>query len=196
MRIHSGIRWRGLRVERRIYGVEIEHQLVRVDSRKYDGSPHRSYPSIRLGSDVFGTWLGVPGGDFVTAAGDEPKYAEPYVLLVPENAWWTAMFNPPPRRTEVYCDVTTPAVWSEGRVSLIDLDLDVRRRRDSGLVEVVDTEEFELHSQRYAYPDDVVVAARAAALWLRDAMSGGAQPFAGGYKIWLDQVTGGSTGRA
>jgi hypothetical protein len=167
-----------------------------VDFRKYDGSPHRSYPAILLGRDEFGTWLGVPGGDFIAAAGDEFKYVEPYVLLVPDHAWWTAMFNPPPRRTEVYCDVTTPATWSEGRMTLVDLDLDVRRRRETGLVEVLDTEEFELHSQRYAYPDDVVAAARAAAAWLEGELSGGAEPFAGGYKTWLDQVTGGRPGRA
>jgi protein associated with RNAse G/E len=171
--------------------VERDAQLVRVEYLKYDGSPHRSYPAIRLGSDGYGTWLGVPGGEFIAAAADEFKYAEPYVLLVPEHAWWTAMFNPPPRRTEVYCDVTTPATWAEGRMSLVDLDLDVRRRRQSGAVEIVDTEEFELHKHRYGYPPEVVAAALAAAAWLREALSGGAEPFAGGYKVWLDQVTGG-----
>ena len=171
--------------------MERDERLVRVDYRKYDGSPHRSYPAVRLGSDVHGTWLGVPGGDFIAAAAGEFKYAEPYVLLVPENAWWTAMFNPPPRRTEIYCDVTTPATWSDGRMSLVDLDLDVRRRRDTGLVEIVDVEEFELHTARYGYPDEVVSAARAAAAWLEGALNGGDEPFAGGYRAWLDQVTGG-----
>ena len=40
------------------------------------------------------------------------------------------MFNPPPRTSEVYCDITTPARWEgDDTVHLIDLDLDVVRRR-------------------------------------------------------------------
>ena len=41
--------------------------LGAVDYRKYDGSPHRAYPALRLGEDEHGTWLGVPGGDFIEA---------------------------------------------------------------------------------------------------------------------------------
>lgn len=170
--------------------MERDAQLVRVEYRKYDGSPHRSYPAIRLGTDTHGTWLGVPD-EFIEAAAETFKYTEPYVLLVPEHAWWTAMFNAPPRRTEIYCDVATPAVWTDGRVSLVDLDLDVRRRRDTGTVEMLDADEFADHSRRYGYPDDVMAAARAASAWLYDALTSGAEPFAGGYKVWLDQVTGG-----
>ncbi len=39
------------------------------------------------------------------------------------------MFNPPPRTSEVYCDITTPARWEGDTVHIIDLDLDVVRRR-------------------------------------------------------------------
>ncbi len=169
---------------RKIAGVEV----VRVDYRKYDGSPHRSYPALRLGTDEHGTWLGVPGGDFVEAAATAFKYADPYVLLVPVDAWWTAMFNGPARRTEIYCDVATPATWTAGHVHLVDLDLDVRRRRDTGAVELLDQDEFATHRERYGYPPEVVAHANAAATWLRDALSGDAEPFAGGYKIWLDRV--------
>ena len=83
--------------------------VVRVDYRKYDGSPHRSYPALRLGEDEHGVWLGVPGGDLVNS-GATFKYDDPYVLLVPRDGWWTAMFNSPLRRTEIYCDVATPAI--------------------------------------------------------------------------------------
>jgi len=173
--------------------MERDARLVLVDSRKYDGSPHRSYRAVLLGRDEHGTWLGVGGEEL--AAGNF-KHPEPFVLLVPEHAWWTAMFNPPPRRTEVYCDVTTPATWAQGRMSVVDLDLDVRRRRGTGAVEIVDNDEFELHSERYGYPAEVVGAARTAATWLESALTGGAEPFATGYKVWLDRVTGGPAGGA
>src|SRR4029450_2373424 len=90
---------------------------------------------------------------------------EPYVLLVPANAWWTAMFNAPPRRTEVYCDVTTPATWQgTSEVTVVDLDLDGRRRR-WGLIERLDEDEFAANQVRFGYPDEVVARATDASLW-------------------------------
>jgi uncharacterized protein len=163
--------------------------LVRVDYRKYDGRPHRGYPALRLGEDEHGVWLGVPGGDFIESARAAGfKYDDPYVLLVPRDAWWTAMFNSPPRRTEVYCDVTTPAVWADDRVQLVDLDLDVRRRRGTDLVELLDEDEFAEHSELFGYPPDVIKESWAAAHYLLETIRAGSEPFAGGYHYWLDQV--------
>jgi uncharacterized protein len=164
--------------------------LVRVEYQKYDGRAHRSYPALRLGADDHGVWLGVPGGDFINSGGTF-KYDDPYVLLVPRDSWWTAMFNSPPRRTEIYCDVTTPAIWVDDHVNLIDLDLDVRRRRDSTDVELLDEDEFAEHSAAFAYPTDVVTEAWAAAEFLLDAVRSGRQPFAGDYRAWLNQVAAG-----
>jgi hypothetical protein len=161
--------------------------VVRVRYQKYDGTPHRSYPAIHLGSDEHGDWLGVPA-EFVSAALSSFKYTDPYVLLVPRGAWWTAMFNPPPRRTEVYCDVTTPARWDGTDVDLTDLDLDVRRRREDGAVELVDEDEFADHRVRFGYPDDVVAAAQGAAEWLVGALTSGSEPFRADFRGWLDRV--------
>jgi protein associated with RNAse G/E len=163
----------------------MDHEVVRVDFRKYDGSQHRGYPALRLGEDGHGVWLGVPrsvvdGADF--------KYEEPYVLLVPRDAWWTAMFNSPPRRTEVYCDITTPATWYDRRVQLVDLDLDVRRRRTSGEVELLDEDEFATHAERFGYPPEVTGNAWSAARWLVAALADGTEPFASAYQPWLKQV--------
>ena len=161
-------------------------EVVRVDYRKYDGSPHRGYPALRLGEDVHGVWLGVPPEAFPDVAF---KYAEPYVLLLPREAWWTAMFIAAPRRTEIYCDIATPARWVEpDAVEVVDLDLDVRRRRASGLVELLDEDEFEAHAVRFGYPPEVRASAAAAAGWLVTALSDGTQPFAGEYRSWLRQV--------
>ncbi len=164
----------------------MDHEVVRVDFRKYDGSQHRGYPALRLGEDEYGVWLGVPRS---VSDGAEFKYEEPYVLLVPRDAWWTAMFNSPPRRTEVYCDITTPATWHGGRVELVDLDLDVRRRRATGAVELLDEDEFAAHTERFGYPPEVTANAWSAARWLVQALGDGTQPFASAYHVWLKQVT-------
>jgi protein associated with RNAse G/E len=163
--------------------------VIQVVFLKYDGSPHRSYPARYLGADENGTWLGVTSGTPARVDGTrETLREEPYVLLVPRNSWWTAMFNAPPRRTEVYCDITTPATWSESQVTVVDLDLDVRRRR-WGEIERLDEVEFQEHRIRYGYPDEVVAEATAASLWLAKALGDGTEPFATGFRPWLAQVS-------
>ncbi len=162
--------------------------VVRVVFLKYDGRPHRSYPARYLGEDETGSWLGVAAGTPARVDGTrETLREEPYVLLVPHHAWWTAMFNAAPRRTEVYCDITTPAKWNGDEVTVIDLDLDVRRRR-WGDIERLDEDEFAEHTLRYGYPDEVVAEATAASLWLATALGDGTEPFATGFRPWLAQV--------
>jgi len=163
---------------------------VQVVFLKYDGSPHRSYPARWLGEDEHGTWLGVAAGTPARVDGDrETLREEPYVLLVPERAWWTAMFNAPPRRTEVYCDVTTQATWVGGsEVTVVDLDLDVRRRR-WGVIERLDEDEFAANTVRFGYPDVVVARATDASLWLATALGDGTEPFANAFRPWLAKVT-------
>lgn len=159
--------------------------------RKYDGRAHRDYPARRLGDDAHGTWLGVDTGTPSIYHGLPSVEQIPFVLLIPRNAWWTAMFNPPPRTSEVYCDITSPARWDgEELVDLIDLDLDVVRRRHTGRVELLDEDEFAAHTVQFGYPPEVVSPARAAAAWLRGALGDGSEPFASGYQAFLAQVSG------
>lgn len=164
--------------------------VVRVVYTKYDGSRHRDYPAQRLAEDELGTWLGVRAGTASVYHGRPSVEKIPFVLLVPHSAWWTAMFNPPPRTSEVYCDIATPARWDGAdRVALIDLDLDVVRRRNTGLVQLLDEDEFADHRQRFGYPDDVVASARAASAELLGALGDGTEPFASAYRKWLALVT-------
>ncbi|WP_213454817.1 DUF402 domain-containing protein [Rhizomonospora bruguierae] len=163
--------------------------VVRVQYRKYDGAQHRDYPARRLSTDEVGTWLGVPAGTASVYHGRPSVEKIPFVLLVPHDAWWTAMFNPPPRTSEVYCDIATPARWlGEEEVHLVDLDLDVVRRRNTGLVQLLDEDEFEEHRGLFGYPPELVLAAHAAAKWLFAALGDGTQPFASQYRQWLATV--------
>lgn len=159
--------------------------------RKYDGTAHRDYPARRLADDEHGTWLGVDAGTASVYHGRPSVEQIPFVLLVPRQRWWTAMFNPPPRTSEVYCDIASPAEWTgDDLVDLIDLDLDVVRRRGSGRVELRDEEEFAEHREQFGYPEQVVTPARAAATWLRAALGDGTEPFASTYRDFLAQVNG------
>jgi protein associated with RNAse G/E len=162
--------------------------VVRVVYRKYDGSAHRDYPARRLAEDDVGTWLGVTAGTKSIYHGRPSVEQIPFVLLVPHDSWWTGMFNPPPRTSEVYCDISTPARWEGDTVHLVDLDLDVVRRRATGVVELRDEDEFAVHRVRFGYPDSLVEAAEAAARWLTGALADGTEPFAAAYRKWLALV--------
>lgn len=162
--------------------------MVRVVYRKYDGTAHRDYPARRLAEDDLGTWLGVSAGTRSVYHGRPSVEQIPFVVLVPHDAWWTGMFNPPPRTSEVYCDIATPAEWDGDTVRIVDLDLDVVRRRATGAVELRDEDEFAEHRERFGYPDDVADNAREAAGWLLRALGDGTEPFASAYRKWLALV--------
>ncbi|HEX7746395.1 MAG TPA: DUF402 domain-containing protein [Micromonosporaceae bacterium] len=162
--------------------------VVRVVYRKYDGRAHRDYPARRLAEDDLGTWLGVAAGTASVYHGRPSVERIPFVVLVPHSAWWTGMFNPPPRTSEVYCDIASPAHWDGDTVHLIDLDLDVVRRRATGAVELRDEDEFAAHRAQFGYPDHLVSEAQAAAEWLLEALGNGTEPFASAYRKWLALV--------
>ncbi len=165
---------------------------VRVIYRKYDGSLHWHLTMRRLGEDEHGVWTGMPKGRTRMRKGDGPlvDVPEAHVMLFPRDAWWTAAFNDAPERTATYCDVTTQVRWPVAdEVTMIDLDLDVRRLRD-GTVELLDTDEFAEHQVAYGYPAEVITAAERSARWLQEALADGSEPFASTYLDYLALVGG------
>src|SRR3954469_11465839 len=157
----------------------MSHEMGRVVFTKYDGSAHRDSPARRFDADDLGIWVGVTRGTRSVYHGRPSVEQIPFVLLIPRDEWWTGMFNPPPRTSEVYCDITTPARWEGDTVHIIDLDLDVVRRRATGVVELRDEDEFDEHRTQFAYSDELVTEARAAAAKLMVALGDGSEPFAG-----------------
>jgi len=162
---------------------------VRIVYRKYDGSLHWHMTMKWLGEDDYGIWTGV-GPNNTARRGDGPlqTFEHPVVTLFPRNTWWTANFYGDHARTEIYCDIATPATWpSPDVVTMVDLDLDVCRRRDGAIV-LLDEDEFAEHQLKYDYPADVIASSRSAATWLQTALGDGSEPFATVYRSYLAQV--------
>ena len=169
---------------------------VLVSVRKYDQSLHWQHVMVWLGVDEYGVWLGAPIGTVYRRGLEGPVYAtqESRVMLFPHDAWWTALFLAAPARLDVYCDVATPSRWLHpGEVTMVDLDLDVCRTREGGVVLVDDEDEFAEHQVRYGYPPEVVAHATASADWLAASLSSGLEPFNSRYRRWFD-TAGYSTG--
>jgi uncharacterized protein len=163
---------------------------VRVVYTKYDGSLHWHQSLRYLGEDEHGIWLGAQAGSTAQRGSEPPvRFDAPMAQLIPAAQWWTAVFNAAPARLDVYCDISTRARWVHpGEVTMIDLDLDVLRRREDQQVLIVDEDEFAEHQVRFGYPAEVISQAEQAAAWLYDAISGGAEPFGSAYLGWLDKV--------
>lgn len=163
--------------------------VVDVDFRKWDGHPHWRYTCTLLGRDDYGTWLGgLPGVSFTGPRG-AGAWQHTFVQLIPQNKWWAAVFNAT-GEVELYIDVTTPARWTAAdRVTMVDLDLDVYRRR-AGAVILDDADEFEEHRVAYSYPDDVVANASATTDELMSAVAGRREPFGGACRRWFGALTG------
>ncbi len=163
---------------------------VRLVFTKYDGSLHWHQTMHYLGQDEHGVWLGARAGSTAQRGSEPPvRFEAPSVQLVPVGQWWTAVFNDPPASAEIYCDISTPPQWtSPDHVTMVDLDLDVIRRRRDGQVLLDDEDEFAVHQVRYGYPAELISQAQQAAAWLLAAVSAGAEPFATACQAWLEQV--------
>ena len=162
---------------------------VEVIFSKYDGQLHRRSTMRWLGVDEYGTWLGVAAGSMVHSGVPGRDFVNDHVTarLVPVGQWWTAIFFAETNVWDVYCDITTPAEWADpGTVSLVDLDLDLLRSRDSGHVELMDEDEFAANTLSYGYPADVVNQARRTAERLHVDVAGNAEPFGSACRRWLD----------
>lgn len=160
-----------------------ESRAVRVDSAKWDGSFHRSTPSLELGTDEFGTWLWTPPG--TTAQTRSGRYqAIPGLRLIPVGQTWSAYFVPSspavPRPESVYVDTTTPNRRVGDVFTFIDLDLDVEVI-DEGPVRVLDREEFAAHALEWRYPDDTMRSAQVTGMQMVGALASDEPPFDGTY---------------
>lgn len=162
---------------------------VELASEKWGGYPHYRGLVHHLGDDEFGTWVWGPRGRMIYR-GDEalfPTETDALTVIVP-GAWWAPAWwigNP---ELALYVNINTPAERRGDDIVCIDLDLDVIRFTD-GRVEIVDRDEFEDHRVRYAYPDDIVAGAEAAAAEVYELVIRNEPPFDGAAaSMWIERA--------
>ncbi|MBA3490259.1 MAG: DUF402 domain-containing protein [Longispora sp.] len=154
---------------------------------KFDGALHWNHPVLYLGEDEYGVWVGVSAGQTLLRNTTPKTLTYKFVMLFPINAGFTACYNSLPNRTELYCDVTSTPVFSDGEVTMVDLDLDVVRYRD-GSVALLDEDEFDEHQVKYGYPPTVIESALETTKYLLSATQAREEPFGDVYRKWLALV--------
>ncbi len=163
--------------------------MVTVQFFKYPDKLHWRHEMSRLGEDGHGVWLGAPAGSIVQRGNEPPTELDrPFVQLIPPAAYWSLIYNGENHKYPLYIDIATPAKWiNDHRVEMIDVDLDVVRRRD-GSVEVLDEDEFLDHRTLFSYPDWLVDRARTAAAELVLKVEAREEPFGTTPHHWLEQL--------
>lgn len=166
---------------------------ITVQYLKHPRTAHWTQPMTRLGTDEYGTWLGMPAGALFRKGDETPiPSPTPMVQLIAPDAWWTLLYNGPAHKYPVYVDVITPAVWKhEHRIEMVDLDLDVVRRAD-GTVAIIDQDEFEENQVALGYSEEWITQAAEAAEAVAERLRAGAEPFGSRAQRWHDHLTSGA----
>lgn len=164
---------------------------VIVQYWKHPRRAHWRQPMRRLGVDEHGTWLGMEEGAWFQKADEQPVPSPtPMVQLIAPGRWWTLLYNGPRHRYPVYVDVIKPAVWvTEGRVEMVDLDLDVVLDAE-GQVRILDEDEFAEHRVTLEYPDEWVEGAQRAADEVAAMLRDGVEPFVDRMVAWHEHLAG------
>ncbi len=131
--------------------------VVRVNSRKYDGSIRRTWTGAlieRNDADL------VLVGEFDLDV-SHPDLGEikrgtiscEYYYL---DAWYSifCFYDPSGNFRNYYCNINMPPSFQDYVLDYIDLDIDVVVWPD-GSFEVLDEEEFEANAVMFNYPDDI-----------------------------------------
>ena len=144
---------------------------------------------IYLGQDDDGTWTFAPRGAAATYSGHgSAPLPVSFLTLVPHGRqWWIAtwMRDNDDIDIDLYVDIVhPPGSVTDSCLRVVDLDLDVIRRR-GGAVVLDDEDEFELHGSTLDYPPDVVEEARRTAGAIFAAVTDGIPPFSQPPARWL-----------
>ena len=162
---------------------------IRVDYRKWPDDPHWHFTVHELGADAYGRWFWLPAGARLQR-GNEPPLIHPCTaaMLIVDGAWWSGFWNSDESEpVELYIDVIRPPEWIGDRVMMVDLDLDVARDW-AGRVELLDRDEFELHSRTKDYPRELIDGAEQAAQQLLGRVRAREEPFGDVGERWLREA--------
>ena len=133
----------------------LEDRVIRVDSLKFDGRLHRSWPArlVRRDGPLF-----VLEGVFETEVRHTLLGTIAAGTLSTEFYWtdrWYSVFRfrePAGQLRNYYCNINRPAEFDGKILSFVDLDIDVLVAPDFSYA-VLDEDEFEAHAAEFGYDD-------------------------------------------
>jgi protein associated with RNAse G/E len=134
-----------------------KNPIVTINSRKYDGKLHRSWKAelITRDTSLF---------KFVGKFKDEISHSHLGIIrrgtVSYEFYWYERWYNifrfhePDGRLRNFYCNINMPLRFENGNLDYVDLDVDIIVWNDFSR-QILDMDEFEANSYKYAYPDSL-----------------------------------------
>lgn len=131
--------------------------IVTINSHKYDGELQRSWKAEFIDKE---TSLLEFVGRF------ENEISHPHLGVIRRGAisyefyWLECWYNvfrfhePDGSFRNFYCNINMPPKFENGILEYVDLDVDIVVWKDFSR-QILDTDEFEVNSHRYAYSDDL-----------------------------------------
>jgi protein associated with RNAse G/E len=137
---------------------------VQVDSRYYPGLLNKRWCSYLLANEPERLVAVRAHGSPVWFGPRDHWWTPPGAALeiYPRDSWFNIfyIFNPAGALDSYYLNIALPPVYSAGRLSFVDLDLDLSANADL-TCEVLDEDEFAEHAARWRYPATLQMRARA-----------------------------------
>jgi protein associated with RNAse G/E len=134
-----------------------KNPIVTINSRKYDGKLHRSWKAELINKDI---------SPFEFVGKFENEIFHPHLGVIRRGTisyefyWLERWYNvfrfhePDGNLRNFYCNINMPPKFENDILDYVDLDIDIVVWKDFSR-EILDTDEFEINSHRYAYSDDV-----------------------------------------
>ncbi|MBW5447587.1 DUF402 domain-containing protein [Cohnella sp. CFH 77786] len=162
---------------------------VRVQALKYGNRPHYEWDTIlleRSESHIF--VLGEYGRKLHHHTKQRIFTVENWTLeFFPFDAWFTVSADVVGGQIQqYYCNINEPAKLEDNTVSFVDLDLDLIHR--NGEWRVVDEDEFERNSVKFAYPDGLIHRAKLELANLQSRIQNKGFPFDGSLERFIDRI--------
>jgi protein associated with RNAse G/E len=162
-------------------GIRLEQQAasktIRVIGHKYDGSPRDEWPAQLVEERGTQLCVYVPAGTEELVRGHRRQVMEiPFTGLFWTDRWYNVWQLDQTEGVLFYANVATPCQFDGSVLRWVDLDIDIVCYADGSIV-VKDEDEFEEHTLRFAYPEDVVERALAVRDELLSLANAGAFPF-------------------
>ena len=150
-----------------------------IERRKWPDRPHYAHQGWFLGDDEHGLWIELRVGSPVLR-GDVVLFHGQHGGLMLLPPWGRSLvWFPEHGEVDLYVDVVTGVERTASSLTMIDLDLDVVRWRDTGVIELVDEDELELHEVTLGYPPGTADQARHDGATILAAALAGEAPYDG-----------------
>jgi len=132
-----------------------EGDFITIRSYKHDGSLHRTWRDTMVLKTTEHALIGCNDHTLVIESdGRRWRTREPALVYFHKEYWFNIVTMIRQKGVSYYCNLASPFLIDDEGAKYIDYDLDVKIFPD-GEKRLLDVDEYEIHSKKYGYPDEI-----------------------------------------